>query len=53
MHPKKPFDIEVSAKDIETAEKGIAWFNKAYTSVIDQCQAHIAQNVANLSKPKS
>jgi len=53
MHPKKPFDIEVSAKDIETAEKGIAWFNKAYTSVIDQCQARIAQNVANLSKPKS
>ena len=31
----------------------LAWFNKAYTGVIDQCQAHIAQNVANLSKPKS
>jgi hypothetical protein len=53
MHPKNPFDIEVSTKDIKTAEKGIAWFNKTYVGVIDQCQAHVDQNVANLSKLKS
>jgi hypothetical protein len=47
MHPKKPFDVEVNANDINTAERGIHWFNKAYTGVIHQCQTHIGQTIEN------
>lgn len=45
MHPKKPFDVEVKTKDIHMAERGIHWFNRAYISVIDACNAHIGRTV--------
>jgi len=48
MHPKQPFDVQVSAEDINTAERGIIWFNKAYSSVIDQCHAHFGRNIENM-----
>jgi hypothetical protein len=50
MHPKKPFDVEVNARDIDTAEQGIDWFNKTYTDLIDQCQAHLDQAVKDKMK---
>jgi hypothetical protein len=50
MHPKKPFDVEVNVENIETADRGIAWFNKAYTDVFNQCQAQIAQNIESILK---
>jgi len=50
MHPKQPFDVQVSAEDINTAERGIIWFNKTYMSVIDQCHAYFGKNIENLRK---
>jgi hypothetical protein len=47
MHPKKPFDVEVNLNDIQTAERGVHWFNKSFVGVIDQCQEHIGRNVAH------
>ena len=48
MHPKKPFDIEVNANNIETADRGIAWFNKTCAYIFSQCQGRIAQNIENI-----
>jgi hypothetical protein len=45
MHPKQPFDVQVDADDIKTAELAIIWFNKTYMSVIDQCNAHFGRNI--------
>ncbi|HEY5344756.1 MAG TPA: hypothetical protein VIK62_00260 [Verrucomicrobiae bacterium] len=48
MHPKMPFDIAVNTKDIETADIGIAWFNKTCADIFHQCQAQIGQNIKNI-----
>lgn len=50
MHPKQPFDVQVTTENINTAERGIIWFNKTYMSVIDQCHAHFGKNIENLRK---
>lgn len=50
MHPKQPFDVQVSAEDINTAERGIIWFDKICTSVTDQCHAHFGRNIEDLRK---
>jgi hypothetical protein len=52
MHPKEPFDIQVAARDINTAEQGIAWFNKTYVDVLDKCQTHIDQKVEAMKTSK-
>jgi hypothetical protein len=41
MHPKKPFDVQVSAEDLDTADRAIAWFNDTHIGVLDQCHAHL------------
>jgi hypothetical protein len=48
MHPKKPFDIEVNANNIEIADKGIAWFNETCADIFSQCRTRIAQNIENI-----
>jgi hypothetical protein len=45
MHPKGPFDIQVSVQDMDTADRAIVWFNKSFTGVIDQCRDHVRKNV--------
>jgi hypothetical protein len=45
MHPKQPFDVQVSTEDINTADRGIIWFDKTSTSVTDQCHAHFGRNI--------
>jgi len=46
MHPKGPFDVQVTVENIETTDKGTAWFNKTHVGVLDQCRAFVRQNVA-------
>lgn len=41
MHPKQPFDVQVSERDLDTADRAIAWFNDAHIGVLDQCHAHL------------
>jgi hypothetical protein len=50
MHPKQPFDVQVDAKNIDTANEGIAWFNQTHHEVIDQCHSHLANNIATMLK---
>jgi hypothetical protein len=50
MHPKEPLDVTVNAKDIETADRAISWFNKTFASVIEQCQVQIDKKVKSLKK---
>jgi hypothetical protein len=50
MHPKGPFDVQVTVADINTADRAIVWFNKAFTGAIDQCRAQTNNNIANLRR---
>lgn len=50
MHPKKPFDVEVNEENIKAAERGIIWFNKTYSSLLDQCHAHFGKNIEMLKR---
>jgi hypothetical protein len=52
MHPKAPFDVEVRPDQIDTANRGIEWFNEAYTGVLEQCQAQIQQRIATMLKSR-
>jgi hypothetical protein len=52
MHPKSPFDVEVKAQDIETAEQAINWFNKTYIDMVDKCQTHLDQTVEAMKNSK-
>jgi hypothetical protein len=37
MHPKKPFNPEVSDKDIATALQGMGWFMSEYQLLLQKC----------------
>jgi len=54
MHPKGPFDVQVTVDEIEKTDKGTAWFNKTYIDVLNQCRAYVRQNIAtrNSNSPK-
>lgn len=52
MHPKQPFDVEVTSENINTANRGIIWLDETCTSVTDQCHAHFGKNIENLKKAK-
>ena len=52
MHPKAAFDVEVRADQIDTGNRGIEWFNEAYTGVLEQCQAQIQQRIATKLKSR-
>jgi len=45
MHPKQPFDVQITSEDINTADRGIIWFDKTCASVIDQCNARFNRNI--------
>jgi hypothetical protein len=47
MHPKAPFDVQVTVEEIKTTDRGTAWFNKTYVNVLEQCRAYIRQSKAN------
>jgi hypothetical protein len=48
MHPKGPFDVQVSAKDIDAANQAVAWFNATYMDVFDQCRKSIEERIARM-----
>ncbi|MPN36821.1 hypothetical protein SDC9_184333 [bioreactor metagenome] len=49
MHPKGPFDVQVSPKDIDTANQGVKWFNLTYRDVLDQCQTGIGLRIGAIA----
>jgi hypothetical protein len=50
MHPKSTFDVQVSARDIDTADRAIIWLNNSVNGVLDQCRAHTRQKFENLKR---
>lgn len=48
MHPKKPFDPDVSDTNIATAQLGLNWFQREYLQLMDKC----GQEVAKIAKSK-
>lgn len=50
MHPKQPFDVQVSTQDVDTADHGIGWFSDAYGKVMEECHAHIGHTIAAMMK---
>lgn len=48
MHPKTPFDVQISLQDIHTADKGFIWFEKAWASVFEQVHAHFQKEIDRL-----
>lgn len=37
MHPKTPFDPNVSDADIQTAQLGVKWLDETYNGIMKQC----------------
>lgn len=52
MHPKQPFDVEVKAEDMKTADRGIEWFNRAIADLLGQCQTVVRKRIATVTTPK-
>jgi hypothetical protein len=46
MHPKTPFDVQVTVEEIKTTDRGTTWFNKTYNDVLNQCRANVRENIA-------
>jgi hypothetical protein len=43
MHPKTPFDPNVSDLDISTAQQGVKWFLREYRELMHQCSQSVDQ----------
>jgi hypothetical protein len=52
MHPKNTFDIEIAKEETDTADRGVHWFNLAYTEVFKQCHDHVSKSIEAATKPK-
>jgi hypothetical protein len=48
MHPKGPFDVQVTVEELSRADRAVAWFNRTFVSVIDGCRAHNHKIVEDL-----
>jgi hypothetical protein len=43
MHPKKPFDLNVSDSDFAASKQGVAWLGQEYTRLMDACEPAMLQ----------
>lgn len=41
MHPKKPFDPNVSDKDLDVAQRGARWFNREFGELMRKCEEEV------------
>jgi hypothetical protein len=50
MHPKGPFDVGIDVDDIAVADRGVDWFNRAFTELFEQCKKHMHDSIAKMTK---
>lgn len=53
MHPKTPFDPDVSDKAVAASQRGVKWLNDEFARLLSECHQKLTNNISQIKKLQS